>query len=277
MFCDLVGLVCALPQLQELYMLEGTSISQLAPPAVITQATGGQLRLQRLCLESHPSRSPDQATEMALLAWLTRTQTVQARTLRVLHMNTPRFSINGPDARAYHDTVARLLGRLGPSLIDLQIPTETGVGTALSHNTGLEELAFGAQPATYDFDCGALSLLSDPNRSVMRTLATLNTPRLRRLRLYLTVCLSHNFEGFPRPGGRWNITTETVDWQPLSDIIARKDLDGLQEVTIDILYLDMGEDNPRMYFEEYHLKVDEELKKLIWYSRGILKIIHRIS
>ncbi|KZT69134.1 hypothetical protein DAEQUDRAFT_277590 [Daedalea quercina L-15889] len=118
---DFVRLVCALPHLEELYLMGRILLKQLPPRQVVmTEATGSQLKLQQFCL----STNSVQMSEEALYMWLMCTPTVQAQTLQVLHLDS-LAPLYVPEWR-YYDTLARLQERLGSSLTDLQIPTKRG-------------------------------------------------------------------------------------------------------------------------------------------------------
>ncbi|KZT69487.1 hypothetical protein DAEQUDRAFT_811279 [Daedalea quercina L-15889] len=263
---DVVRFVCALPQLQELE-LHATSLIMTGTSSLTATnpATGGRLRLRRFQLSGL-----DGLEAASVLDWLARTPTVQAPTMRVL-----RAAVWPRDRDSVYSSLSNILKQLGSSLTDLDVELRQHSVTipVLTYTTGLETLSLRIVVLNLAEMPWTLTG-SDCNNVILPTLTSLEAPRLRTL--YFKFNLIYNLLG----GQDAEAYVARLDWTPLGGVIARKRLNSLQTVVIEVfverLCLVERRESALEVLKRIECAFESAVQQLPWQTRPVVKVIrHR--
>ncbi|KAI0926912.1 hypothetical protein AcV5_007584 [Taiwanofungus camphoratus] len=247
---DLKRLVCALPQLEVLFV-GGSETFFAKPPQFqaynLRIASSPRLTTLRLSL-----RYPKDITHIC--EWLVRTASIRTiRTLDVWGMG-----------REWHKSLGDLLQAIGANLQHLELPhcIVEEEDCDLTHNPSLVSLAISRSE---------VEAWSTTWFGITRTLSQITSSCIRKLTFTITVCrdpdeVSIDDILLAENDSIW----DKVDWERINQISARKNLLSLEEVHI-VLHWDVWSVYTHT-FDGFKRDMTIRLQRLDWHRRGILKI-----
>ena len=310
-FRDFVRLVCALPQLRELILVDiSFPTSGLTPSdfVEITPATGSKLELNALTVVINDLLVTGSGLAFrtgALFGWLVRTQCVSKGILRRLKVESseidePRYSLPVSTAGQRPGAVDLngLLQSLGPALQHLDVNsvlpsgasyfTEVGVPLTrytlrvhcvsepllLHHCTGLEELILSFPVGLYDI---LEPFRGEPEGPGSKTLAALahRVPSLHKLVVKLTVVedLRYNADRWPIDIAALELS---INWESFNSLIADTRFSGLRDVELHVSFTvdNRGPIVPKVVkaLRDIQSRITEQLERLSWHEQGIMTV-----
>ena len=150
----------------------------------------------------------------------------------------------------------------------------------LGHNTGLEKLTldFGSFVTPRDM---IQVFTTDSEGSLLRALASLNTPGLQTLILQLHVRVPAGSTLRLQADRGLQDGSDAESWQKINDVIKGGGFNALREVFVKVAYYTRRSfdlNGPEGYdLRRVHAATEKAMQHLLWYSFGLLRLTYDVS